>query len=77
MTTDTQTADDVTIEYGDQFRHIITDEVRTVHDARQGEEKVIWSNAGWDYRDELIAAINGEPSMYEVEALGDDTFDPY
>jgi len=67
----------VEIQYGDQFRHSITDEVRTVHDARPDEEKVIWANGGWDHRDELVAAVCGESSLYEVEARGNDTYDPY
>jgi len=69
--------DCVEVEYGDQFRHVITDEVKTVHDARANEEKVIWAGGGWDYRDELVAAINEEPSLYEVEARDSDTYDPY
>jgi len=67
----------VEVEYGDQFRHAITNEVKTVHDARPDEEKVIWADGGWDYRDELVAAINEEPSLYEVEARDSDTYDPY
>jgi len=67
----------VTIEYGDEFRHIITGDVKTVHDARPDGEKVIWADGSWDYRDGLVAAINDEPSLYEVEARGSDTYDPY
>jgi len=66
----------VEIEYGDQFRHVITGDVQTVHDARPDEEKVIWADGSWDYRDDLVAAINGEPSLYEVEARGSDTYVP-
>lgn len=76
QTDDAQTGD-VEIQYGDQFRHVITGEVRTVHDARPDEEKVIWANGSWDYRDGLVAAINDEASLYEVEARGSDTYDPY
>jgi len=67
----------IEIAYGDKFRHVITDEVKTVHDARPGEEKVIWADGSWDYRDDLVDAINDEPSLYEVEARGSDTYDPY
>lgn len=68
--------DDVQIEYGDQFRHVITGDVKTVHDAREGEEKVVWADGGWDYREDIVAAVNDEPSLYEVEALGDDAYIP-
>ena len=67
----------VELEYGDQFRHVITGEVKTIHDARPDEEKVIWADGSWDYRDELVSAVKEEPSLYEVEALGSDTYDPY
>jgi len=70
--TDDSIDEQVTIEYGDQFRHVITGDVRTVHDARPDEDKVCWVSGGWDERDELVAAINDEPSLYEVEARGDD-----
>lgn len=66
----------INIEYGDQFRHVITGDVRTVHDARPDERKVVWSNGGWDERSELVAAIKGEASLYEVEARGSDTYTP-
>ena len=42
----------------------------TVHDARPDEEKVIWADGSWDYRDELVSAVKGEASLYEVEARG-------
>jgi len=73
---DDSTDEQINIEYGDEFRHIITDEVRTVHDARPNERKVIWCNGGWDERSELVAAIKGETSLYEVEARGSDTYTP-
>jgi hypothetical protein len=62
---------DVTLEYADQFRHIITGEVKTVHDAREGSEKVLWCEGGFDYRDELVAAlVDGETSLYEPHNRG-------
>jgi len=67
--------DEVEIEYGDQFRHTITGEVKTVHDARDGDEKVTWVEGGWDYRDDLVAAIRDNASLYEVESRGDDVFE--
>lgn len=71
-----ETSEKVTIEYGDQFRHVITGDIRTVHDARPDDSKVCWVEGGWDERSELVAAINGETSLYEVEARGDDVYVP-
>jgi hypothetical protein len=75
MATQSNSADDVVIEYGDQFRHIITGEVKHVHDARPESNKVVWTKGGWDYRDEIVAAIRGNTSMYEVECRGDDVWE--
>jgi len=69
-TDDEQT--DVELQYGDQFRHVITGDVRTVQDVRDSSEKVCWVEGGWDYKDELLAAVNDETSLYEVEARGDE-----
>jgi hypothetical protein len=71
-----QTVTTERIEYGDQFRHVITGDVKTVHDARKGEEKIVWADGSWDYREDIVAAVKGDPSLYEVEALGEDTFVP-
>jgi len=73
--TDDSEKPEQTIEYGDQFRHIITQDVKTVNSVREESEKVCWVSGGWDYKDELIAAINDEQSLYEVEARGDDKYE--
>jgi len=72
-------SENVSIEYGDQFRHIITGDVKTVHDARPDEDRVVWSSGGWDPREEIVRAITGGPSMYEVEARDRDRYEqtPY
>jgi len=61
---DSQT-EDVTLEYGDQFRNTITDDVVTVQDVRDGEEKVLLTAGGFEWRSELEAAERGDSSMYE------------
>jgi len=60
----------VTLEYGDQFKHVITGDVRTVHDVREGEEKVLWAEGGFDLKDDLKAALRGEASLYEPHNRG-------
>ena len=62
------------LQYGDQFRHIITGEVKTVQEARDG--KVTWVNGGYDPTEEVMNATqDGELSMYEVEAIGSDCYE--
>ena len=69
--TDDAQASDVTLEYGDQFKHVITGEVKTVHDVRDGCDKVLWAEGGFDYRDELVGAlVDGDPSLYEPHNRG-------
>ncbi|MFB6197163.1 MAG: hypothetical protein ABEI52_02685 [Halobacteriaceae archaeon] len=69
--TDDKQTETVEIEYGDQFRHIITGEVVTVHDARDGCEKVLFHEGGFEYRENLVAAITGNGNtLWEVEARG-------
>jgi len=46
MTDDAQPTD-ATLEYGDQFKHVITGEVKTVHDVREGCDKVLWAEGGF------------------------------
>jgi len=60
----------ITLEYGDQFRHVITGDVKTVHDVRDGEEKVLWAEGGFDYKDDLKAAVRGEGSLYKPHNRG-------
>ena len=61
----------VELEYGDQFKHLITGDVRTVQDVREGEEKVLWIEGGYDYKEDLKAAVRGGPSLYEPHNRGD------
>jgi len=60
-----------TLEYGDQFKHVITGEVKTVHDVREGEEKVLWAEGGYDYKDDLLNALDDQAaSLYEPHNRG-------
>jgi hypothetical protein len=63
-------SENVTLEYGDQFKHVITGDVRTIHDVREGEPKVLWVEGGYDYKDDLKAALRGEESLYEPHNRG-------
>lgn len=62
------TEEEIEIQYGDTFRHIITGEEHTVHDIRDG--KVTWTNGGWDDIEDLRAAVNGDGSLYEPVSVG-------
>jgi hypothetical protein len=63
---------DVEIAYGDTFRHAITGEKRVVQDVREDSERVVWASGGWDYKDELVAAVTDGASLYEVEQRHDE-----
>ena len=55
----------VTLEYGDEFRHKSTGDVFAVHDVRDDDNKVLWTNGGFEWQSELEAAIRGDRSFYE------------
>jgi hypothetical protein len=61
-----------TIEYGDQFKHVITGDVRTVHDVREGSRKVLWAEGGFDYKNDLLDALDEDTAaLYEPHNRGD------
>ena len=53
------------LQYGDQFRHTITGDTVTVQDVRENSHKVTLIEGGWEDKDELVSALNGELSLYE------------
>lgn len=70
--------EDVEIAYGDTFRNRLTGEKVVVADARDGCEKIALNSGGFEYRSELVRAVNDESAIYEVEQRHDSWEDtPY
>lgn len=69
---------DVTLAYGDTFRHVITGDKRVVQDVREDSDRVVWASGGYDNKDELKAAVRDDTSLYEVVQRHDEFADtPY